>query len=92
MIVNSLGYEAPPAVDLLPWADPYIAQLFRDANLLEEEVAPAQSRRGKTVSGRNAGATIETVLSSDGWQLSPMSRQRATRMQRSESAHQLARC
>lgn len=92
MISFAISDQNQPTVDLLPWADPYIAQLFRDADLLDEPSPVVHPRRGKTVAGREAGAMIETVLSSDEWQLNPMSRQRLNRSRRVEPERPMAHC
>ena len=53
------------SVDLLPWADPYIVQLFADAQLVSEECDSQSPLRTAWEDTRAAcGSSLETVVSS----------------------------
>jgi hypothetical protein len=81
------------SADILPWADPYIMQLFSEAELLEtaEEAKPSPRRDRPVLSpGRKATGVAEFRRSS--WTIRPLRRSVAPRMRRTAAEHLMARC
>ena len=80
-------------VDLLPWADPYIARLFAEARLLDEDT-DCSSSAARSLSNVAAGgkATSEAIMGSGTWRISPLRRQEDSRRRRTESEHLMAHC
>jgi hypothetical protein len=83
------------SVDLLPWADPYILQLFEEAELVRREEAAESDDclpRG-CLSVQSAGpATVEAVFTRDDWHVTRPSRPPVSRRRRIEFALELAPC
>ena len=81
------------SMDLLPWADPYIMQLFAEAELLETaDDSKSVTRRDKPELPAGEKATGEAVFSNDSWRIRPLRRSAATRTRKTESEHLMARC
>jgi hypothetical protein len=77
-------------VDLLPWADPYIMQLFLESERLEDRgVSVAASTES---GGRSSQAAVAAPLSSDSWGINPTRRPSLPRRRRTESERLLVRC
>jgi hypothetical protein len=81
------------SVDLLPWADPYIMQLFRESDLLEDAAEAAPSPGAGNADVTSGGkATGEVVLSRHSWSIRPLNRSAEPRMRRTVPGHLMARC
>ena len=80
-------------VDLLPWADPYIMQLFTESRLLgdtaDAAVSPGAGDAEVTLGGR---ATGEAVLTGQSWSIRPLNRAAGPRTRRTVSGHLMAQC
>ena len=76
----------PSGVDLLPWADPYIAQLFAEAERIE---LAARATRPEEVADDALGSAPDPAYE---WDFRPPACGAATRRRRTESARSLARC
>ena len=103
---NCVGFRE--TVDLLPWADPYIAQLFAEAGMLAggvgREIGGAESRTNPSDRRRLAevvvidessgrDATVEAVFTRHAWHLAPAPHRRSVaRTRRPEAEPTLARC
>jgi hypothetical protein len=89
---RSLSSTAP-AHDLLPWADPYILQLFQGLASGEqcETNAASRSRMPLTVTVGQA-ASAEARLSREDWEITTPARREPARTRRTEFAHSLAPC
>lgn len=80
-------------VDLLPWADPYIMQLFRESNLLEDATeAVGLAGAGETDVTPGGVATDEAVLTGQSWSIRPLTRSAGPRTRRTVSGHLTAHC
>ena len=80
-------------VDLLPWADPYIMQLFRESNLLENATEAVGSSEADDANVTPGGkATNEAVLTGQSWLIRPLNRSAEPRTRRTVSGHLMARC
>ena len=83
----------PLEIDLLPWADPYIAQLFVEAGLLVHpglsESAPSARLPTSDRRSQPAAANGGNIRS---WAIRPNPRRSTPRRQRTEAEHLLARC
>ena len=80
-------------VDLLPWADPYIMQLFAEGELLEAtDDAKSVAGRDKPELPTGVTAASEAVFRSDSWTIRPLRRSAASRSRRTESEHLMAHC
>ena len=103
---NCVGFRR--TVDLLPWADPYIAQLFAEAGMLAGdaacEIGEAESRTNSSGRRRLAevvaidelsgqDAIVEAVFTRHAWHLAPAPHRRSVaRTRRPEAEPTLARC
>jgi hypothetical protein len=80
-------------IDLLPWADPYIMQLFLEADMLggsgEFESAPGPGTRSD---GRNSHMSVTAPLNDDSWGINSNRRPLLPRRRRTESERLLVRC
>ncbi len=80
-------------LDLLPWADPYIVQLFADARFerdaAEDEPAARRTRAGIA---HDAETVAAADFRRDGWAIRTIRRPASSRRQRIESERLLARC
>ncbi len=80
-------------VDLLPWADPYIAQLFADAGLVSDTAPTESPLRAAWQDVRVAcEASLDAMLPGESRRIRSPRRVRLSRMRRTEPAHSLARC
>lgn len=84
-----------PAADLLPWADPYIVQLFQEAEAarraeLADSLTPGRACSGCESVGRSTEVTV--VGEREGRRVSRPGRQAISRRRRTEFALQLAPC
>lgn len=84
----------PAPADLLPWADPYIMQLFAEAELVEQEDIAEQSwDEGPVYREVSPPANVvEAVLTRDAWKITNLRRPSVSRKRRTESAPPLAPC
>lgn len=81
------------SADLLPWADPYILQLFAEAELIEAENESQPHRRSTPCSMASCGnADIEAVFAGEVWRVTPLRRVSMSRTQRTAAVRQLAPC
>ena len=81
------------SLDLLPWADPYIMQLFAEAEVLETvDDTESVTCRDKPELPAGEKATSEAVFRSDSWTIRPLRRSAVSRTRRTGSEHLLARC
>jgi hypothetical protein len=84
---------AAHSTDILPWADPYIMQLFAEAELLEPgDDSKPSPRRNRVELPSGQKATGEAVFSNDSWTIRPLRRSAVPRTRRTGSEHLLARC
>lgn len=94
-MIESYACRAPrhDELDLLPWADPYIAQLFADARFERDAAGaePAVSRVRAEVA-HDAETVAAADFRRDGWTIRTIRRPAASRRQRIESERLLARC
>ncbi len=80
-------------IDLLPWADPYIMQLFLESETLgdggefESVAAPTLES-----DARNPHASVAAPLNGDSWGINPARRPSLPRRRRTESERLLVRC
>ncbi len=84
-----------PAADLLPWADPYIVQLFEEAEMLRRaEIAELNSSGCAGDRYESGGPSPEVLLNADrdGRRVTRPGRQAISRRRRTEFALQLAPC
>ncbi len=80
-------------VDLLPWADPYIMQLFRESRLLGDTADAAISSGVEDADLTPGGkATDEAVLTGQSWSIRPLNRSAEPRTRRIVSGHLMAQC
>ena len=80
-------------VDLLPWADPYIMQLFRESHLLADTTdAAVSSGAGHADVTPGGKATGEAVLTGQSWSIKPLNRSAEPRTRRIVSGHLMAQC
>jgi len=83
------------SVDLLPWADPYILQLFEEAELVRREALAESddclSRDHFSVPSAGP-ATVEAVFTRDNWRVTRPNRPPVSRKRRIEFALELAPC
>jgi hypothetical protein len=78
--------------DLLPWADPYILQLFTEAALAEAQAPTGKARdAGSTCVAGRGEAVAEARFDGDAWAII-MPHSAIARRQRTGSARQLAPC
>jgi len=93
MTSRAARQSSTQAVDLLPWADPYILQLFAEAEMVRHEEDECADWEESTVRVHEAGpASVETVLTHDSWRITPLRRSSVSRRRRTESAPRLAPC
>jgi hypothetical protein len=84
---------AAKPVDLLPWADPYIAQLFADAGLVSDAAPSESPLRAAWQDARAAcKASLDAMLPSESWRVKSPRRARLSRTRRTKPARLLARC
>jgi hypothetical protein len=84
-----------PSADLLPWADPYIIQLFEEAELVHrEEVTDWNATRREDGCGVPCGqpASVDAGGARDPWRVTRPRRLAVSRRRRTEFALQLAPC
>ncbi len=84
-----------PAADLLPWADPYIIQLFEEAEVARRaEMADSVSSGRATDCCESAGHSAKVLVSGarEGRRVTRPGRQAISRRRKTESALQLAPC
>lgn len=81
-------------VDLLPWADPYIVQLFAEAGMVTETRKTQSPLKNAWQDARaTCGTDIEAMSYSRARRVRPTDLSRpASRRRRTESARSLARC
>jgi hypothetical protein len=95
MIESSvLKMTASPSrpADLLPWADPYIQQLFAEAALMESSADSVHGDRSvPTGLPRGQQATGEAVFSGDAWMIR-LRPNLSAHTRRTGSEHWLGRC
>jgi hypothetical protein len=85
--------SATPSADLLPWADPYILQLFEEAELVTRENPAGPTDGASPLCVRpSEAAEIEAVFTRDAWRITSPRRSAIARRRRTESAPQLAPC
>jgi hypothetical protein len=82
--LNIRGTRQGLEIDLLPWADPYIMQLFLEAEMLGD--------RDVAGSGRNPQAAVAAPLNGASWGLNSPRRPSLPRRRRTESERSLVRC
>lgn len=80
-------------MDLLPWADPYIMQLFLESEMLGESGA-TESAAGLSAGsgGHSAQAAVAAPLNDDSWGISLTRRPSLPRRRRIESERFRVRC
>ncbi len=84
-----------PAADLLPWADPYILQLFEEAEVARRaEIAESVSSGRATDRCDSVGRSAEVQLigAREGRRVTRPGRQAISRKRKTEFALQLAPC
>jgi hypothetical protein len=90
---SATASTTPQPVDLLPWADPYILQLFRDSHLLEEGTDDGSaSLSGQPAVTPGEKASSEAVLTGRSWSIRPLNRCADSRTRRTGSGRLMARC
>jgi hypothetical protein len=93
---NSCRAQQKMGTDLLPWADPYIMQLFAESEqwsrsgLLSEPSARTAERLPEAAG--DADAVVTAQFCSESWQINAPRRPAAVRRRRIESERLLARC
>jgi hypothetical protein len=86
-------HAATKPVDLLPWADPYITQLFAEARLVSDTAPSESPLRAAWQDVRVAcEASLDAMLASESWRIKSPRRGRFSRKRRTEPAHLSARC
>ncbi len=82
------------SADLLPWADPYIVQLFAEAELIQQDENSEQAWEESPAVQRVVGSTtvVEAVLTRDAWRITSLRRPSISRRRRTESVPPLAPC
>jgi hypothetical protein len=84
-----------PSADLLPWADPYIVQLFEEAEMVRrEEMADVDGKRRDDGCVEPCGepASVDAGSARDPWRVTRPRRLAVSRRRRTEFALQLAPC
>jgi hypothetical protein len=84
-----------PSADLLPWADPYIIQLFEEAELVHrEEISDLTGTRREDGCSVPCGepASVDAGGARDPWRVIRPRRLAVSRRRRTEFALQLAPC
>lgn len=79
-------FGSASSADLLPWVDPYITQLFAEAELVELATSHQGANAPRSLLARRAR------LASDHKDVRPTAHAAAARRRRTESAQQLAHC
>ena len=79
-------FGSASSADLLPWVDPYITQLFAEAELVELVASHQRADSPRSTLEGRAG------LPSDDWDVRPVARAAASPRRRTESARLLAHC
>ena len=78
--------SANQPADLLPWADPYIVQLFRELAQTDEMTSGTD-----TVVSEGEKATAQAVFAGRTWSITPL-RPAGSRTRRTGSEHRMACC
>jgi hypothetical protein len=86
--LNIRGTRQGLEIDLLPWADPYIMQLFLEAEMLGDRDVAGSARSG----GRHPQAVVAGPLNGDAWGVNSPRRPSLPRRRRTESDRLLVRC
>jgi hypothetical protein len=79
-------------VDLLPWADPYIMQLFLEAEMLEDGDEPGAASAPAAGFGAHSPQAVAAALRGDSWGINSNRRPPLPRRRRTESERLLVRC
>lgn len=77
-------------IDLLPWADPYIMQLFLEAEMLGGS-AQFESAAPAACDGRSPQTSVAAPLNGESWGINPNRRPALPRRRKTESARLLVR-
>lgn len=84
---------AAQPVDLLPWADPYIAQLFAEAQLIGDATPSESPLRAAWQDVRVAcKASVDAMRPNEPRRIKSPRRARLARTRRTEPERMLARC
>jgi hypothetical protein len=84
-----------PTADLLPWADPYIIQLFQEAEMVHRvETTDLNGTRPEDEFGMSCSepASVDAGGARDPWRVTRPRRLAVSRRRRTEFALQLAPC
>jgi hypothetical protein len=94
MIESTVRRPQPLEIDLLPWADPYIAQLFQEAQLLGPSnlTGFAMHAPCSPPDGQRAQSAVKAPWDRPLRVISRPLPRSAPRRQKTESARLLARC
>ena len=91
--LNIRGTRQGLEIDLLPWADPYIMQLFLEADMLgssgDFESVTVQAAGSD---GRSPQMSVAAPLNGDSWRVNSTRRPARPRRRRTESERMLVRC
>ena len=91
--LNTCGTRQGLEIDLLPWADPYIMQLFLEAEMLGDAETPRAAFSPSTGFGRRRPqAEVAAPVNGDSWGINSPRQPSLPRRRRTESERLLVRC
>ena len=90
--LNIRGTRQGLEIDLLPWADPYIMQLFLEAEMLGDGDEPGSALAPSTGFGGRRPPEVAAALHGDSWGINSTRRPSLPRRRRTESERLLVRC
>jgi hypothetical protein len=90
--VNIRGTRQGLDIDLLPWADPYIMQLFLEAEMLGNGDESGTALAPSTGLGGRSAQAVAAALHGDSWGINSTRRPSPPRRRRIEAERLLVRC